>query len=331
MKETIAAALALAAFAAAGPSAARAQGDMVVTYTVDVTENPGMTQDRYVAPLTKVFSEKCAACHAWDRPLAQCTTEAFVASVDELHPPKPSEITTARARNDAKWHRIFAADRGPDTIDVSRYPEEQREGYRLFSKKCSKCHTLARPINSLYALPEEWSAYVDKMRRKKGSRIGDAARRIIAGFLIYDSSVRKKALIARKMATGAPASDIRFERDAGAVESAIDLLPELIAQLSSPDPRQRALAADELGQLGRAAGGASHALRRALADADRGVRASAALALSGIGLTPEIRADLRRASLDLDEEVRFDARAALLRAGHAQNGPIAEPRKSGDP
>lgn len=96
--------------------------------------------------------------------------------------------------------KTFPADKGPDTIDVSKYPKAQQDGYQVFSEKCSRCHTLARPINSDYALPEEWSAYVDKMRHKPRSGITDEAQKTITDFLIYDSSVRKKDLIAKKRA-----------------------------------------------------------------------------------------------------------------------------------
>lgn len=106
----------------------------------------------------------------------------------------------ARAQDDAAASdKVFEADKGTDTINVSQYPPEQQEAYKVFSEKCSKCHTLARPINSDYALPEEWTAYVDKMRHKKRSGIDDDAQKTITQFLIYDSSVRKKDLIARKL------------------------------------------------------------------------------------------------------------------------------------
>lgn len=106
----------------------------------------------------------------------------------------------ARAQDDAAVSdKVFEADKGTDTINVSQYPKEQQENYKVFAEKCSKCHTLARPINSNYALPEEWTAYVDKMRHKKRSGIDDDAQKAITSFLIYDSSVRKKDLIEQKL------------------------------------------------------------------------------------------------------------------------------------
>jgi len=108
-------------------------------------------------------------------------------------------LTLARADDDAASTKEFPADKGPDTIDVSKYPKAQQDEYKVFSEKCSKCHTLARPINSDYALPEEWTAYVDKMRHKKRSGIDDDVQKAVTDFLIYDSTVRKKDLIAKKL------------------------------------------------------------------------------------------------------------------------------------
>ena len=44
--------------------------------------------------------------------------------------------------------RIAKLDAGKKTIDVTKYPAEQKANYALFMKKCVKCHTTARPINS---------------------------------------------------------------------------------------------------------------------------------------------------------------------------------------
>ena len=112
----------------------------------------------------------------------------------------------ARAQDAAASDKVFEADKGIDTIDVTKYPKEQQENYKVFAEKCSKCHTLARPINSNYALPEEWTAYVDKMRHKKRSGIDDDAQKTVTAFLIYDSSVRKKDLIAQKLKAKADAA-----------------------------------------------------------------------------------------------------------------------------
>lgn len=94
----------------------------------------------------------------------------------------------------------FPWDDGPDSIDVSKYPPEQQASYAVFERKCSRCHTLARAINSPIALPEEWERYLrSKAERKRRSGLDRKSVDRIIGFLQYDSSVRKKELIEKKI------------------------------------------------------------------------------------------------------------------------------------
>lgn len=111
-------------------------------------------------------------------------------------------VALAAGQEPSSDERLAQFDSGPETIDVSSYPEEMQRSYDLFARKCSKCHTLARPINSDYALPEEWSRYVKRMMRKPGSEISPKDGKQIYEFLAYDSSVRKKELIEEKKAAG---------------------------------------------------------------------------------------------------------------------------------
>jgi mono/diheme cytochrome c family protein len=82
-------------------------------------------------------------------------------------------------------------DAGAKTIDVSKYPDEQKAGYKLFAKKCSKCHTIARPINSDFVLPAQWERYIKRMMYKPNSQMNDQDGKTIYKFLVYDASVRK--------------------------------------------------------------------------------------------------------------------------------------------
>ena len=95
--------------------------------------------------------------------------------------------------------RIAAYDKGPATIDVSKYPPDMQTDYKLFSKKCTHCHTLARPINCEFALPDEWSRYVKRMMRKPDSQISAEDAKKIYEFLVYDSKTRKKELYEKKL------------------------------------------------------------------------------------------------------------------------------------
>jgi len=100
--------------------------------------------------------------------------------------------------------RIERFEKGPATIDVSKYPQGIQDNYELFSHKCSQCHKLSRPINSDYALPDEWSRYIKRMMYKPGSNISAAEGKKIYEFLTYDSSIRKKAMLEDKLAKAKP-------------------------------------------------------------------------------------------------------------------------------
>ena len=100
-------------------------------------------------------------------------------------------ITVSLVRLPQATPKIFPADKGPNFIDVAPYPPEMRANYKLFEQKCSRCHTLARPINSEFA-GETWRKYVYKMMRKPGSGLTPKTAEPIIQFLIYDSQTRKK-------------------------------------------------------------------------------------------------------------------------------------------
>ncbi len=81
-------------------------------------------------------------------------------------------------------------DKGPNKVDVSAYPPAMQSAYKLFSAKCSKCHTLARPINTMMTR-DEWERYVKRMMHKPNSGISDAQGKQIFEFLVYDQTNRK--------------------------------------------------------------------------------------------------------------------------------------------
>jgi cytochrome c5 len=119
-----------------------------------------------------------------------------------------SAVPAARAADDnldaATKARVERFEKGPATVDVSKYPQGIQENYEVFSQKCSQCHKLSRPINSDYALPDEWSRYIKRMMYKPGSGISSGEGKKIFEFLVYDSSVRKKAMVDEKLAKAAP-------------------------------------------------------------------------------------------------------------------------------
>ena len=116
-------------------------------------------------------------------------------------------VQTSRAADEldaATKARVEQFDKGPATINVSKYPPAIKEDYALFSEKCAQCHKLSRPINSDYVLPDEWSRYVKRMMYKPGSNISSSDAKKLYDFLVYDSDVRKKAKLDAKLATLTP-------------------------------------------------------------------------------------------------------------------------------
>lgn len=80
-----------------------------------------------------------------------------------------------------------ARDHGPGTIDVSGYPDQQKQNYGMYSAKCSKCHPLARSINARFSA-QEWKRYMKRMIRRPNSGINEEQAASIYDFLKYYAS-----------------------------------------------------------------------------------------------------------------------------------------------
>lgn len=106
------------------------------------------------------------------------STCAFVFVVKSEQAGKPKE-------------KVFPWDNGPATIDVSKYPKEQQDNYKVLEKKCQKCHVLARAINAPYSAIE-LEEYVKKMMKKARAGVDAKSAAKITEFLKYDSTVRKR-------------------------------------------------------------------------------------------------------------------------------------------
>jgi hypothetical protein len=114
-------------------------------------------------------------------------------------------LTLAQAISTETQTRSARVEKGSSAIDVSKYPQGIRTNYQLFTQKCSHCHALSRPINSRLALPDEWSRCIRRMTNKPASGIGPGDGSKIYEFLVYDSSVRKQAVLQEKLAKATPA------------------------------------------------------------------------------------------------------------------------------
>ncbi|MET0384884.1 MAG: hypothetical protein ABW321_02940 [Polyangiales bacterium] len=72
-----------------------------------------------------------------------------------------------------------------DTLDVAQYPADIQRAYRVFSVRCSRCHTLARPLNARIHDSRHWVRYVERMRLNPASGINAKDGQTILRFLLY--------------------------------------------------------------------------------------------------------------------------------------------------
>ena len=79
-----------------------------------------------------------------------------------------------------------------DSLDTSQYPPEIRDSYKVFAVRCSRCHTLARPLNARINDPQQWVRYVQRMRLNPASGINAKNGEIILRFLLYYMHQRQK-------------------------------------------------------------------------------------------------------------------------------------------
>ncbi len=101
----------------------------------------------------------------------------------------------------ARWVVIALAACGPmhgsDEVDRAKLPPELRADYAVFAQRCSKCHSLARPLTSGIDDDEYWRRYVERMRRQPGSGISPDDEPPILRFLHYFSEEQRKKKGAR--------------------------------------------------------------------------------------------------------------------------------------
>lgn len=106
----------------------------------------------------------------------------------KLEPPRP-EISEESLKP------LFYSDLGPDEIDVSQYPTQQKYNYTIYARVCSQCHGLARSISAPAVGRAYWEFYMLSMRTRsgltRGANITREEAKAILDFLIYDSKVRK--------------------------------------------------------------------------------------------------------------------------------------------
>jgi hypothetical protein len=75
-------------------------------------------------------------------------------------------------------------------MDLSAVPPDEQADYGVFAQRCSKCHSLARPLNSGITDDGYWRIYVEKMKRQPGSGISEGDKVPILRFLHWYGTTR---------------------------------------------------------------------------------------------------------------------------------------------
>ena len=86
-------------------------------------------------------------------------------------------------------------DLGQAQVSLKGYPSDMQTKYAVFTRVCSQCHTLARPLNAPLVKRRDWDRYVRRMhlhtRVEPLTEITAGEAKDILDFLVYDSKVRK--------------------------------------------------------------------------------------------------------------------------------------------
>jgi hypothetical protein len=91
---------------------------------------------------------------------------------------------------------------GGEGLDAASIPASLQMEYKVFAHRCSKCHSLARPLNSGIVDDAFWARYVARMRRQPASGISQEDEVLILRFLSYYSAEQKRK-------AGGDSSDLR--------------------------------------------------------------------------------------------------------------------------
>ena len=103
---------------------------------------------------------------------------------------------------------VSSSTRRGDGVDVSKYPDDIQDAYKVFAVRCSRCHTLARPLNAQINDPQHWVRYVSRMRLNSASGINAKNGEVIIRFLQYYTHQREEE---RREREGEPETEPQTE------------------------------------------------------------------------------------------------------------------------
>ncbi|MBI4816753.1 MAG: hypothetical protein HY791_10870 [Deltaproteobacteria bacterium] len=80
---------------------------------------------------------------------------------------------------------------GLSSEQIAALPADVNEAYEVFARKCSRCHSLSRPLSAQVDDMDHWRRYVARMRRHPGSSITAEEGEVILRFLAFYVNERK--------------------------------------------------------------------------------------------------------------------------------------------
>jgi len=125
------------------------------------------------------------------------------------------------------------SNRRGDNLDVALYPKDIQDAYKVFAVRCSRCHTLARPLNARINDPQHWVRYVARMRLNPASGINAKNGEVIIRFLQYYTHQREEE---RRERDGEPQSGPENESPAASESDSPPPAAEALPAVDEPPP-----------------------------------------------------------------------------------------------
>lgn len=136
-----------------------------------------------------LFEIKCGRCHHLDKPLSKFKTfEEWDSTTLRMRAKLPIWISEEERKSITYY---LAKVRGV------KEPKDIPQNQALFENKCSRCHSIDRPLYALEPL-EEWPKIIEQMRNKAPEWITDGEAEVITNYLVENIKARRIELSDKK-------------------------------------------------------------------------------------------------------------------------------------
>ena len=87
-------------------------------------------------------------------------------------------------------------------VELGDAPEEVRDDYQVFARRCTRCHSLSRSLTTTIREPRHWDLYIEKMRRIPGAGIPKSDVPALRRFVRYYSAKLRPRIARAKQRPG---------------------------------------------------------------------------------------------------------------------------------